>query len=586
MHSNAQCDPSKTQKKETTMKTKYHILITLFLIVGVLVGITRLAWAQEPVQQGGEDTQDALGTAFTYQGQLKSGNGNLLTDTCDFQFTLWEDEVGETQVGDISLVRSVNVTKGLFTAKVNAGGEFGSSAFNGESRWLQIAVKCSQDGDYTTLTPRQELTAAPYAVYALNAGSVDWSGVTGAPDFQTRVSGVCAIGSTIRAINTNGTVVCQNDAPLSRVGGPLGNLQKTIDSIPSGDTGQYTSITIGADGLPIISYYDVTHQDLRVAHCEQADCSGTPTLTTVDSTDDVGKYSSIVIGVDGLPIISYYNASNHTLKVAHCVDVACSSAATITTLDNTASSNVGQYSSIAVGTDGLPIVSYYAQTATHNFLKVAHCTNTACTSAPVISTVDNTSVNVGLYTSIAISTYGLAAISYYDASNGDLKLATCSNFDCSSSSLHPVDSTNDVGQYSSLAIGNDGFPVISYYDATNQYLMAAHCSDTSCSAVTTHSVYSNSNSGLYSSITIGADGLPVISFNRSGSGLRVAHCADTACSSASSAAPISDALAGQYTAITIGVDGLPIISFYDGTPMALKTMHCASSLCLSYLRRR
>ena len=35
-----------------------------------------------------------------------------------------------------------------------------------------------------------------------------------------------------------------------------------------------TSITIGADGLGLISYYDVTNGDLKVAHCSNV--FGTP----------------------------------------------------------------------------------------------------------------------------------------------------------------------------------------------------------------------------------------------------------------------------------------------------------------------
>ena len=44
-----------------------------------------------------------------------------------------------------------------------------------------------------------------------------------------------------------------------------------IDTV--GDVGYYTSVTIGADGLGLISYYDSTEGDLKVAHCENAFCS-------------------------------------------------------------------------------------------------------------------------------------------------------------------------------------------------------------------------------------------------------------------------------------------------------------------------
>jgi hypothetical protein len=38
----------------------------------------------------------------------------------------------------------------------------------------------------------------------------------------------------------------------------------------------------------------------------------------------VGQYSSIAVGHDGLPVISYYGAGIDNLRVAACADVACS----------------------------------------------------------------------------------------------------------------------------------------------------------------------------------------------------------------------------------------------------------------------
>jgi hypothetical protein len=56
------------------------------------------------------------------------------------------------------------------------------------------------------------------------------------------------------------------------------------------------------------------NKDLKVAACTTANCS-TSTITTVDSTGDVGRNSSIAIGATGLPIISYDDATNGGLKV-------------------------------------------------------------------------------------------------------------------------------------------------------------------------------------------------------------------------------------------------------------------------------
>ena len=40
-------------------------------------------------------------------------------------------------------------------------------AFTGDARWLQIAVKCMSDANYTMLAPRQALTPVPYALALL-----------------------------------------------------------------------------------------------------------------------------------------------------------------------------------------------------------------------------------------------------------------------------------------------------------------------------------------------------------------------------------------------------------------------------------
>jgi hypothetical protein len=84
-----------------------------------------------------------------------------------------------------------------------------------------------------------------------------------------------------------------------------------------------TSVTIGADGLGLISYYDNTNGDLKVAHCSDITCTAA-TTTTLDETGIVGRYTSVTIGADGLGLISYYDLTNNDLKVAHCENAFCS----------------------------------------------------------------------------------------------------------------------------------------------------------------------------------------------------------------------------------------------------------------------
>ncbi len=53
-----------------------------------------------------------------------------------------------------------------------------------------------------------------------------------------------------------------------------------------------------------------------MVHCTNPACSSWDTPQTVDSTGIVGWYTSLAIGVDGNPIISYSDFTNIDLKVA------------------------------------------------------------------------------------------------------------------------------------------------------------------------------------------------------------------------------------------------------------------------------
>ena len=61
-------------------------------------------------------------------------------------------------------------------------------------------------------------------------------------------------------------------------------------------------------------------------------------LTTVDGTGYVGEYSSITIGADGNPIISYFDGVTDDLNVAACTNPTCT-ASTITTVDSAPASS-------------------------------------------------------------------------------------------------------------------------------------------------------------------------------------------------------------------------------------------------------
>lgn len=120
--------------------------------------------------------QEPIGTAFTYQGQLRQG-GFPLTGTADFQFSLWDAAATPpgVQIGALLSLDNAAVSNGLFTATL----DFGAGVSPGAARWLEVAVRSpSGSGSFTTLSPRQELTPAPNALYAERA---PWEGISGIP---------------------------------------------------------------------------------------------------------------------------------------------------------------------------------------------------------------------------------------------------------------------------------------------------------------------------------------------------------------------------------------------------------------------
>lgn len=150
------------------MKPRTRLVLSVLTALAALI-ISGVALGQEGGGRAPDPAAESATTfssGFTYQGQLEK-SGSLVDGNCDFEFSLYSAANGGTQLGSTQGAGNVSVQDGRFTVVLNAGGEFGSNAFNGDDRWLQIAVRCpAGSGAYTSLSPRQQLTAAPYAIDA------------------------------------------------------------------------------------------------------------------------------------------------------------------------------------------------------------------------------------------------------------------------------------------------------------------------------------------------------------------------------------------------------------------------------------
>ena len=142
----------------------------------------------------------AQGTAFTYQGRL-DGGGSPVTGLYDFTNALYNASSGGAQAGSTITLTAVPVTNGLFTVIL----DFGAGVFNGTTHWLQIGVRTNGGAAFTGLSPRQELTPTPYAIFAEGANAAGLTGTIPAGDLTgVNGSGLTSVNAaTLGGLGTN-----------------------------------------------------------------------------------------------------------------------------------------------------------------------------------------------------------------------------------------------------------------------------------------------------------------------------------------------------------------------------------------------
>jgi len=114
------------------------------------------------------------GTAFTYQGQLLDG-GSPANGSYDFRFRLYNAVSGGGQVGSTLTLQDLVVSEGVFITQLDFG-----SVFDGAALWLDIGVRPgASTGSFTSLSPRQSLTATPYALHSQSTGALQGNAVSG-----------------------------------------------------------------------------------------------------------------------------------------------------------------------------------------------------------------------------------------------------------------------------------------------------------------------------------------------------------------------------------------------------------------------
>lgn len=252
---------------------------------------------------GGYETAvaDSAGTEFTYQGQLKQA-GFAAEGDFDFLFRLYNAAQGGTQVGGDFTLNDWPVHGGLFTAPL----DFGVGMFDGTPRWLEVAVRPGTSGNpYTVLSPRQPITAAPMALYALDGpGS----------------GGHWAAGG-LHIFNTNsGNVGVGTSSPLEKlhVAGAAANLRLQDDDDPA----SYLVIRDTGPAQALFEKHRASGNTLMDFAPRPLDGVGNASIRLFRSTNTTGfkqvvfhrgnntTATSAVIGVDGTDSVFQLDGGN------------------------------------------------------------------------------------------------------------------------------------------------------------------------------------------------------------------------------------------------------------------------------------
>ncbi len=177
-------------------------------------------------------------TTVTYQGSLQFG-GAPTEGYYDFVFVLYNNPSIGSPVGPALTNLTVPVANGLFTVT----NDFGSAPWNGQNLWMQILVRTNGTVAFTSLSPRQPITSAPYAIESLNAATASTVAATNlsgtllnstlppGPSFSGTVTAGSFTGNGANLTNVNAlTLNGLNSANFWQLGGNTVNSSQFLGS--------------------------------------------------------------------------------------------------------------------------------------------------------------------------------------------------------------------------------------------------------------------------------------------------------------------------------------------------------------------
>ena len=198
-----------------------------------------------------------------------------------------------------------------------------------------------------------------------------------------------------------------------------------------------------------------------VPNPSSAMATGGNSITSPDSSGNVGPRTSIALDASGQPVVSYFGTGNK-LHILHCDDPNCES-------DESANIEVipvtGGESSLVLDDEGHPVVSYFGSGLTD--LKLLHCGDPSCTSGNSEENPDVAGL-VGGSSSLQLDASGNPVIVYDEGwPNFAMRVLSCDDPNCAGDESGNVTIfPGGFGSYS-LALDASGTPHLTYYVATD-----------------------------------------------------------------------------------------------------------------------
>lgn len=269
-------------------------------------------------------------------------------------------------------------------------------------------------------------------------------------------------------------------------------------------------------------------------------------ITTPDSDGDVGWGSSLVLDVDGHPVIAYQDRTNRTLKVMHCNDPYCAGGdESITTPDPEG----GGYSpSIVLDAVGHPVIAHARGGLVATATRVVRCNDPDCAGGDESVTAHHLA---GLGdVSLVLDAAGNPVLAQTELES-DLYLMRCNDPNCAGGDESITTPAGRGGDEVSLTLDALDNPVFAY-GGSGPTLGIVHCNDPNCAggdeSIGSPSLGITFDVAEIGSIVLDAAGNPVISYVESISSfdpLRVLHCNDPNCVGGTSRAPRRSAATGR-----------------------------------------